>query len=216
MQRFEKERAGITLDDAVCLADNILTGKLEIPEMGLTKTKLQKASLPAEALLMRVEDTLSGISPYRQQCLAAIQGMPGCISLGLKRILDHGKCDIAAWLIISQHVSFINLPGPMGGRTVVSPETISADEIIDVHVFLGNQAYWITDGSLDIVMNVPETALAASLGRPLSSLISHPALDDLPFIIQAIDDNGADGHVVTTNYKQWPLRLKTVALAELA
>lgn len=217
MEIGNRTRTGATSNDAANLADRILTGEVEIAEIGLTTGALRRTANPANIVISRIEQALAGEEKYQQRCMQSVRGMPGRISLPLLRLLAHGRCDAAAWIIIAPHLDFINLSGPMGGRTVMSPDKGKMGEdggIIDTCVFLGNGAYWEGHGRLDLNW-LPETAVGASVGRPLSQLVSHPALDGIPMRITEIDSNGAEGHVICTDIRDWSMFRNSIALGEL-
>lgn len=209
---------GIGAHDADNLAERILMGDAEIPELGLTRNVLRRSRNPGNDVLSRAERALCGERRFHRACMHTVMEMPNRISTALLHLLAHGRCDALAWIILTPHVEAINLPGPMGGLTVMSRsdhELPGRAGIADTHVFLGNGAYWTGEGTLDLTPDLPETALTAAIGRPLSSLVSHPALDGIPMRIEAIDGNGADGRIITTDYAGWSMFRRSVALSEI-
>lgn len=214
MGRYDLETPTLTGPDIDALTTLLLKGDVEIPELRLSRNGLRRLADPTGKVRVRIEEALSGRSCHRKRCLESVNAMNKGISTVLLAILEHGRCDAAAWLVLSEHVSSIQLPGPMGGRTLMSPEA-EDDTTVDVHAYLGSNCHWTTHGSLDITANRPETLVNGCLGRPLSTLVSHPALDRFDLTIVGIDDNGVDGHVVTTDHENLPSTARIVPLRDL-
>lgn len=200
-----RSHPGINPMEADNLAEQILRGNVELPEVRLTLKSLQRVKSPGNHVLQRVEEALCGERRWRRACLQTVCEMEGFISTALLNILQKAGCDPAAWLLISPHVSSISLPGSMGGNTVMSPEPDEPKtDVIDTHVHLGKSAYWLGEGRLDIITNLPETVLQKSIGHPLKDLLSHQALDPIPMKVTGINDNGADGIIIDTDYRDLP------------
>lgn len=218
MERHIRTHPGITPGDADNLAMRILAGQVEVPEFGLTRKALTRSRNPSNDVLARVERGLSGDRRIHRSCTQTVAEMPNRISTIFMHLLAHGRCDALAWIVICPHVGFINLPGPMGGRSIMTRndhELPGAAYIADAHVHLGNDSYWAGEGTLDVGLSIPETALASAIGRPLSHLLSHPALDLMPMKVTGIDDNGGDGILIKTDYAEWSPFRRSIALAEI-
>lgn len=56
-------------------------------------------------------------------------------------------------------------------------------------VRIGASVTWYACGTL-VLDGMPQTILAAAPGRPLRAIASHPLLDDRPFTIQDVDEDG--------------------------
>lgn len=62
------------------------------------------------------------------------------------------------------------------------------------HAFLGKGVRWIATGEAVTVRferkirNLPSTVLSTSMGRPLVEMLSHPALDRLPYVVEGIEE----------------------------
>lgn len=201
------------------LAEHILLGRGKIPELGLTRRLLKQASNTEQEVLDRFGAALTGSDArWRNRCIASVNAMDNRLSTALVNLLAHARCDVFAWTVLSAHVSTMSLPGPMGGRTIVSRKGGDAPGvagIADTDVHLGDRCHWIGEGVLDLEITVPETALAACVGRPLAHLFSHPALDPLHLVIEGIDDNGGGGYLVETDYARRAEEDRSIAFADL-
>jgi len=201
------------------LAEHILLGRGKIPELGLTRRLLKGSSDPEQEVMDRFEAALTGSDArWRKRCIASVNAMDKRLSTALANLLAHARCDVFAWIVLSAHVSTMNLPGPMGGRTIVSREGDDAPGvagIADTDVHLGDWCHWIGEGRLDLQITVPETTLAACVGRPLAHLFSHPALDPLRLVIEDVDDNGGDGYLMHTDYPHRAEADRSIAFADL-
>lgn len=215
MGRYDLETPALTGPDLDALTTLLLRGAAEIPELRLSRDGLRRHADPADKVRIRIEEALTGRPCHRRRCLESVNAMGKGISSVLLAILEHGRCDAAAWLVISEHVSSIQLPGPMGGRTLMSPDDVAAGGVVDAHAYLGSNCHWTMAGTLDVTADHPDTLINGCLGRPLSTLVSHPALDRFDLRIVAIDDNGGDGHVVRTDHDELPLEARVVDLRDL-
>lgn len=215
MGRYDMEAPALTKPDLDALTTLLLKGDVEIPEFRLSRNLLRRLADPTEKVRIRIEEALAGRSCHRKRCLESVNERGMGISSVLLAILEHGRCDAAAWLVLSEHVSSIQLPGPMGGRTLMSPDDVEEGDVVDAHAYLGASCYWTTEGTLDVTTDHPETLVNGCLGRPLSTVVSHPALDRFDLRIVAIDDNGGDGYVVRTNHDELPRQVRIVDLRDL-
>ena len=71
------------------------------------------------------------------------------------------------------------------------------------HVRLGVAGWWDPPRSklAHLQPVVPETMQPSYLGGPLHDLVSHPAIDDLPLRIEAIETEGRHGHVTVSGLR---------------
>jgi hypothetical protein len=215
MTEYDLHVPSLTGPDLDALTTLLLRGEAEIPEFRLSRSGLRQRSDPTETVRTRIEEALMGRPCHRARCLKSVNAMGKGISTVLLAILEHGGCDAAAWLILSEHVSSIQLPGPMGGLTLMSPDPVEDGDVVDAHAYLGSNCHWTMQGVLDVTTDHPETMIAGCLGRPLSTLVSHPALDRFDLRIAEIDDNGGDGHVVRTDHDTLPREVRVVELRDL-
>lgn len=215
MAGYDLQTPGLTGPDLDALTTLILRGEAEIPEFRLSRNGLRRRRDPTGTVRTRIEEALTGRPGHRARCLESVNAMRTGISAVLLAILEHAGCDAAAWLILSEHVSSVQLPGPMGGLTLMSPDPVEEGDVIDAHAYLGSNCHWTTQGVLDVTTERPETMIVGCLGRPLSAMVSHPALDRFDLHIMGIDDNGGDGYVVRTDHDTLPPRVRVVELRDL-
>ena len=196
-------RASITANGAQNLAEQIMIGNDEIPQIGLTSKTVRAAGMPADMVAARIEKALSGCdTAMSRACLDHARDIPGSVSRIVLDLMAHGRCDAAAWLTVLPHVEWINLPGEMGGRTVVTrngDEELGRMAIFDTHVDLGQGVTWLGGGIIDISLSrrtLPTTLTDASIGRPLRDVISHPALDKHPLIVEDYAESDGFAEVI--------------------
>lgn len=210
--------AGIDDITADRLAEEILIKRMNLRFAGLPRSlllDLDEHEMRA-AVKDHIEDFLSGRNPAAAaRAMRRVRSLKGSISLVVARLLAHGGCDPAAWALLCQHVDHVNLPGPMGGMTVVTDDVPGESEIVDAHILLGEGAYWIGGGRLDLTRELPESVVAALPGRPLSDLVSHPVLDAIGLTITGCIEQSPGTHVVETDFETRPEESRTMPFAQI-
>ncbi len=199
--------AGIDDVAADRITEEILGGRTDLRFAGLPRSMLfGLGGLDARAMVKnQIEAFLSGRNPATAaRAMRRARDLKGSISLVAARLLAHGGCEPAAWALLCRHVDHVNLPGPMGGMTVVTDDVPGESELVDAHVLLGEGAYWIGAGRLDLTREMPESVVAALPGRPLSDLVSHPVLDAIGLTITACIEQSPGTHVVETDFEAKP------------
>lgn len=214
--------ATITMNDAADMAERVMKDEFEMPQLGLTRTRLKglpRTHSTDRFVLDRVTAALGGSATPR--IIRALEPFEGSICRVLVDLLTHGRCNAAAWIILQGHVDGVQLPGGDGRpRTVMHPERRHADgndvtDIIETHVDLGSRCHWIGRGRVEIMHAVPVTLLTACVGRPLSTIVSHPALDLTPMTITSARDNGTGGYMVDTDHLSKPEEERVVPIGRL-
>lgn len=220
----QRIRAGLNAMTAQNLAEQILTGSAEIPEMMLCKEALRTFrgdQYPASEVERLVEIGLSGSDAgVSRACLAKARAIPGRISTVLLDLLAHAKCDAAVWLVLREHVEWVDLPGGDGGRTLISKDggdVPGAVAVFDTHVELADGITWVGNGIIDISVpkvQLPETVTVSAAGRPLADLISHPALDAHHLMVTAYAES--DGYAeIICSHPSGPWNTRSTAFADL-
>lgn len=216
------EHAGVTTNTAQNLAERIMTGKAEIAQLGLTMQAVRNAGLPAEMVRARIASALAGANPsVARACLNHARSLDHAMSRILLDVMAHGRCDAAAWLTIMPHVDWVNLPGPMGGRSVITrndrDKRLGEMAVFDTHVDLGDGVTWLGENVIDISMSrreLPETVMEAARGRALRGIVSHPALDRHPLIIEEMHQS--DGYAeIIIRHRDMPLEDLCVTMRDL-
>lgn len=181
----EKPLIGIPTSET--LAEQVLAGDLELSDIGLTREKIDRAHDLPRVVRQHVEDALAGKDDAMvERCLAKARLAERQISLEYLAVLAHSKANAAAWLAIQNHLDHILTP-PGYGANIMSVDI--ADPMIDPHVHFGNLYYRMPGGMLDVPRNtIPATLMIAAVGKPLSAIFSHPALNGFNHVITSVDE----------------------------
>ena len=121
---------------------------------------------------------------------------------------------VLAWLAaVSAELGAVR---DMAGETVATVDLASSYEDAGSlnHVEISEGVAWFSAGLLAMAP-IPDALATAVIGKPLTTLLSHPVLDAHPFVITDIDTDEDRSRIQVSYDDQW-IEIRAVTVAELA
>lgn len=176
----EQPLIGIPTSESI--AREMRSGNVDLSAIGLTTGEVARTHDLARSVRHHIEAALSGKSPaVMARCLEQVRDPEITISLEFLAILAHAGAHAAAWLVIQDKLDHVRVPGGTGAN-IMSPG--SDRNHIDPHVHFGSSRYRMPAGVISLPpQTLPATIAAAAIGRPLRSILSHPALDGFDHVV---------------------------------
>lgn len=182
------ERPLIGIPTSESVAKEIMDGEVDLASIGITTDVIAGTHDLARTVRRHIEVALGGDDQVMVgRCLERVRTSDAAISLEFLAILAHSRANAATWLVIQDKLDHIRVPGGPGAN-IMSP---GADRsLINPHVHFGHGRYRMPGGVLSVpLQTLPATIAVAAPGRPLRSLLSHPALDGFDHVVTWIHEH---------------------------
>ncbi|MBX9874516.1 MAG: hypothetical protein K2X84_06645 [Beijerinckiaceae bacterium] len=182
------ERPLIGIPTSESIAKEIMDGDVDLAAIGLTTDVVAGSHDLARTVRRHVEAALGGDDQDMVgRCLERVRASDAAISLEFLAILAHARANAATWLVIQDRLDHIRIPGGPGAN-IMSPGVDRS--LVNPHVHVGHSRYRMPGGVLSVPLQLlPATIAVAAPGRPLRSILSHPALDGFDHVVTWIHEH---------------------------
>lgn len=180
---------------AIALAGEGLTAGGAAAALGLARAVQDDGTVAAEEVARLLERALRGDDAISRACEDAVRaGSPGgyrCDRAGIA-LLNHLGVDPAITAAIAMVTSeletdpiYFELTDSDGRRTGVQVAGTPSGMTLEIDLLPDMEMVWTSDG-VTMRKSIPDTLIVAAEGRPLASIISHPALDGFGLVIERV------------------------------